>query len=175
MAKQTKTEHTGFRNGDLFCFHCGDSHSLGLPLAIDELTEKVKTFAQRHESCPKTWVEPKPESADTKSELENEDWWATKGEHGVSSKTMFNALCHGRKLENRSGNMTPSDPDDFRRCYLLIKAIPQWGTRLYLLESLSPTWKNIIENWDKLCEMLEDLMNKKKDNGMYKFMKSLGC
>ena len=39
----------------------------------------------------------------------------------------------------------------------------------------SEVWRRIVENWDKLCEMLEEQMKTGKANGMYEFMESLGC
>jgi hypothetical protein len=69
----------------------------------------------------------------------------------------------------------PADPDDFRRCYLLIKAVPQWKERLVELKSLSETWSKLVDNWDKLTEMLEEQMRTRKANGMYELMNSLGC
>ena len=35
---------------------------------------------------------------------------------------------------------------------------------------ISKEWKNVVDNWDKLSEMLEN-----RDKEMYSFMKTLGC
>lgn len=101
--------------------------------------------------------------------------WLHKGEKGTSSETMFGAIS-GLKIYYRQSH--PSDPDDFRRCYLLIKQVPQWRNELHKVAALSNTWFNIVENWDKLCEMMEEKMNawsrgEKSDRKMYEFMKSL--
>lgn len=178
MAK--KNEHTGFRNGDLFCFNCGASYKMQLPQPVDMAAAMMTQFAKSHSGCAKTWTEPVAES-NGKTEVENAEWWAINGEQGMSSKTMFNKLASSigvRKLKN-DYPCTPSDPDDFKRCYKLLQAVPQWKLRLNELKTLSPVWANLVDNWDKLTEMFEqnqreDWKNYKKV-GMYEFMKSLGC
>lgn len=133
----------------------------------------MKQFSKSHQHCAKTWVEPMAET-NGKTVEENANWWIRNGERGLSSETMFGYL-HDGGMKIAKWETTPSDPDDFRRCYLLLKAVPQWKSELHKLKSVSPVWSNLVDNWDKLTEMLEDLMEKKTDNGMYKFMKSLGC
>lgn len=94
---------------------------------------------------------------------------------------MFNHLAHTlqvRKLKNER-LCPPSDPADFRRCYKLLQAVPQWKARLNELKTISPVWEKLVDNWDKLTEMYEQ--NEKEDwknyekIGMYEFMKSLGA
>lgn len=172
-----KKEHTGFRNGDLFCFHCGTSYKWNLPQPVDMATAIMKQFAKSHKGCVKTWVEPVAES-NGKTEEENANWWLNNGEHGISSKTMFKYLCSFYKIAI-SYESTPSDPDDFKRCYKLLQAVPQWKSELHKMKSVSPVWAKLVDNWDKLTEMYEqnvreDWKNYKKV-GMYEFMKSLGC
>jgi hypothetical protein len=182
METKTKTKtkaHTGFRNGDLFCFNCGTSYKMNLPQPVTMAAALMTQFEKDHKGCKPTWKEPTTRGV--KTEEENANWWAVNGEHGISSKTMFNRLIYGlnvRPLTN-SYQGTPSDPDDFKRCYKLIQAVPQWKNRLGELKSLSPVWSKLVDNWDKLTEMYEqnvreDWKNYKKV-GMYEFMKSLGC
>ncbi len=61
MATKTKG-HTGFRNGDLFCFHCGTSQKLPLPIDMRLAGERMIGFNKVHKTCTKTWVEPTYES-----------------------------------------------------------------------------------------------------------------
>lgn len=179
MATKSK-EHTGFRNGDLFCFNCGTSYKMNLPQPVTMAAAMMKQFSADHKSCLKTWTEPVAE-LDGKTEEQNANWWAANGEHGISSKTMFNHLVKGtgiRPLQN-SYQCTPSDPDDFKRCYKLLQAVPQWKQRLDELKTLSPVWAKLVDNWGKLTEMYEQNVRENWKNykqvGMYEFMKSLGC
>ena len=86
-----KESHTGFRNEKLFCYHCGESQTMPVPIHIEIATAMMKAFEKIHKNCKKTWVEP-VNDPEGKGELENERWWIANGEHGISSKTMFNRL-----------------------------------------------------------------------------------
>lgn len=104
--------------------------------------------------------------------------WLSDGEHGISSKVIFSCLS-GLDLGERYKS-TPSDPDDFRRCYELILMVPEWRDELYKVGEISSAWFNVVKNWDKLTGMLLDQYERRKkgrsqNNGMYEFMKSLGC
>ncbi len=102
--------------------------------------------------------------------------WLLKGDRGTSAETIFGAITG--LFINRS-KYPPADPVDFYRCYKLIKAVPEWKSELHKVAELSKTWKNVIDNWDKLSELLEEHLKRDKgiraSNGMYEFMKQLGC
>jgi hypothetical protein len=157
-------------------------------MAISAMTDALSSFEKLHKNCPKTWKEPEPDL--TRPIEERIKWWVDLGEHGISSQTIWNVIVLRYKylsaIEFNHHTLSevllppvnyrsPVDPDDFRRCYLLLKAIPEWKEKLISLKEISPVWSNIVDNWDKLCEMLEEQMATKKANGMYEFMKSLGC
>jgi hypothetical protein len=172
-----KSSHTGFRNGDLFCFNCGISQKFPLPMPIKLAAEWLKGFDKTHRDCAKTWVEPVADGND-KSEQENIDWWLKNGEQGLSSQTIFKHLG-GVNLLGQWNDTHPSDLDDFKRCYKLLQAIPQWKSKLHIMKTVSPVWEKLVDNWDKLSHMYEqnvkeDWKNCKKI-GMYEFMQSLGC
>lgn len=146
-----------------------------LPMPVELASDFMKSFNRMHKNCTKTWTEPvaEPNNENTsRSIAQNMEWWLTKGEHGISSETMFYHLS-GRRVGRHES--PPSDPDDFRRCYLLLKAVPQWRVDLHKLKAVSQTWANLVDNWDLLTEKLEDMMKNKKANGMYELMKSYGC
>lgn len=173
MATKTKG-HCGFRNGDLFCFHCGGSFKMNFPQPVDVAAQQMRSFAALHRHCEKTWQEPTPETHD-KTEKENADWWLAHGAKGISSSTMFKYL-DGRDITG-GWESHPSDPDDFGRCYKLLQAVPQWKTQLHEMSAVSPVWARLVDNWDKLTEMYEqnvreDWKNHKKI-GMFEFMQSL--
>ena len=181
MAKKQKG-NTGFRNGDLFCFNCGGSYTINYPQPVSMASALMLQFAKDHENCPSTWVEPSNvEFANEKSIVENANWWATNGEQGMSSKTMFNYFAKDTpvRLILNERPTHPSDPSDFKRCYKLLQAVPQWKERLVELKTLSPVWERLVDNWDKLTEMYEQNVKENwvnyKKIGMYEFMKTLGC
>ncbi len=103
--------------------------------------------------------------------------WLLKGDRGISSETIFGAITG---LVINSSKYPPADPSDFYRCYKLINAVPEWKSELHKVAELSKTWKNVIDNWDKLSELLEEQIQWRDkgisaSNGMYYFMKQLGC
>lgn len=169
---------TGFRNGKLFCFNCGGSYEIPYPQPVSMAGALMKQFGEDHKDCQKTWHEPESGEQEEKGETENANWWAENGEHGVSSKTMFNHLSktlHVRRLKNDREDH-PYDPDDFKRCYKLLQAVPQWKARIGELKTLSPVWSKLVDNWDKLTEMYEQNVaedwNNYKKVGMYELMES---
>lgn len=173
MSKNSKNSHTGFRNNAMFCFNCGASETLLLPSPVDTATATMRIFIKHHKSCKKTWHEP-ANNPEGKTETENARWWMENGEHGTSSKTMFNVLSDDLYIENRHQSH-PSDPDDFRRCYKLLQEVPQFRLKLGRMSQKTKVWGNLIENWDALEGMLIEQMETKEANGMYEFMKKLGC
>jgi hypothetical protein len=162
---------TTIRNQKLFCLNCGGEFALNYPLPIDEMKKKTEAFDLLHNDCKKTWTEP---SADhSKSIQEKAMWWMGSGEKGMSSETMWNCFM-GKK--NFSVNH-PYDPDDFKRCYKLLEAVPEWKNELHKLKPLSTAWSNLVDNWDKLTEMFEENVRTEwkeyKRIGMYDFMQTL--
>lgn len=170
--KSTKTKsNTGIWNGDLFCFNCGQSQKMPLPMPITMASDMMKSFERIHKACKKTWTEPIAQPGD--SLLRNLTWWLKYGEHGISSKTMAEHL--GRINLGLKERSHPRDPSDFKRCYLLLKAVPQFKEILHDMKSVSSVWSNLVDNWDKLTELLEEQLINKTDNGMYDLMKKIGC
>jgi hypothetical protein len=172
-----KTEHTGFRNGDLFCFNCGTAYKMNLPQPVSMASAMMKQFAKDHKNCAKTWVQPVM-GTDERTERQKAEWWLQNGERGVSSETMFHYLSD-QKIRIGKYESTPSDPDDFKRCSKLLEAVPEWRSKLHLLKPVSPVWEKLVDNWDKLEEMFIEAKKlwaqNKGASEMYEFMKSLGC
>ncbi len=174
MARQE--EHTGFRNGDLFCFHCGDSHKIKLPMLATDAANVMLDFSKRHKNCKKTWQQPNVEETKMLSCVADKiKWWLVNGERGASAEAMFRMFTTTMVDPAKCTYVFPSDPDDFRRCYLLIKAIPEWRDRLPEMKKVSPVWENLVNNWEKLTELLEEQIKTGQPNGMYELMKELGC
>jgi hypothetical protein len=167
-----KVNHTGIRNSKLFCFHCGGEFNIPFPIAAEMLASITDGFNKMHKDCNPGWKEP--EANPTKSIYERAMWWRNYGETGASSKTMWNCFMQtpGKFEINH-----PYDPDDFKRCYKLLQAIPEWKNEMHRLKQLSSAWDKLVDNWDKLTEMYEENIRTEWKNykkiGMYDFMKTL--
>jgi len=83
--------------------------------------------------------------------------WLASGERGISSEAIVSQLT-GREIGRwRPGSDHPWDPDDFRRCELLLRAYPL--ARLVfpeLMPSRSPVWAAMVERWDELVALIEE-------------------
>jgi hypothetical protein len=80
--------------------------------------------------------------------------WLTAGEHGISSETMFCYLAFGTGTQPWWRNRYPLDPDDFRRCELLLDAVPELRERLPRMAELGPEWAALVERWGELAALL---------------------
>lgn len=119
-------DHVGIRNEKLFCFNCGQSKAIMYPLPITDLIQIQKEFTDLHKDCEQTWEEPMP---DMSLPLESRaGWWLVNGETGLSSKAMVGTFLDF--LTPISTNHYPHDPDDFKRCYKLLKVIPDYSKML---------------------------------------------
>ena len=163
--------HTTFRNSQLFCLNCGCSHKLQFPIPVDKMVDATKAFDTLHADCEKTWKEPEP-NMDLSWE-ERANWWMEHGERGTSSEVMWRTFM-GFTSDDVSA---PSDPDDFKRCYKLLKTVPEWKENMHALEELSPYWKALVGSWDKLTLMYERNVSEDwknhKEVGMYALMDKL--
>lgn len=130
----------------------------------------MEGFNKIHAKCKPTWKEPE---APQLSETQRAYWWMTNGEIGESSKSIWAYFMGQKELHPNH----PYDPDDFKRCYKLFKALPEWRARVTELKCLSDVWERLSMNWDKLTEMYEENertnWKKYKEIGMYEFMKTL--
>lgn len=98
--------------------------------------------------------------------------WLINGETGISSKTMA-AVSMGERIVQNHGMDAPYDPSDFRRCYLLVEAIPEIKEFFPEIGKVVPKFKGILENWDELCRLYERDKNKKSSPELYHRIKML--
>lgn len=183
MAK--KITHTTIRNSNLFCMNCGGEQVIPYPIQIPMMTAMMDAFNKMHKACNPVWKQPKVNQ--DLNEQEKALWWMNYGEHGTSSKTIWNVMMEDftRGVMIAPGTLDkvtmdaceyshPYDPDDFRRCYVLLNTIPEWKGKLDKMRNVSEVWNRLVDNWDKLTIMLEEAMKLEEDgknsDKMMKFM-----
>jgi len=112
---------------------------------------------------------------------ENALRWLAFGERGVSSNTMFTVITGINAMSGWNYYSHPLDPDDFRRCENLLRAVPEFREKLTLVSSISDIWRKLVENWGKIISLMEQESPGIFKGGYgqckkaYEFMQSLGC
>lgn len=94
-----------------------------------------------------------------------EEAWICGCDTGTSSKTIF-AVMRGTTPDHAD---IPYDPDDFGRCYRLLKLVPAWRPRLGEVAAKYPKWSGLVEHWDELTSLFEA----KEWKAMYDLMQRL--
>lgn len=105
-------------------------------------------------------------------------WWKNRGEHGISSCTIFYAFTGavlspivGRSL--RQAADVPHDPDDFRRCRLLLDLFPEWRADLAPLVHTFPWYGPLVEHWDEMDRLWDEESPSGRCQKLYDLMKEL--
>lgn len=83
--------------------------------------------------------------------------WLAFGERGLSSEAIVSHLT-GQRLGGRFHDRCvhyPHDPDDFRRCQLLLEAVPLAGLLFPAMQTASPEWARLVAAWDEIHELIE--------------------
>lgn len=85
------------------------------------------------------------------------EWWKLHGECGISSRTIAVAMTGDRNIlgfgHGDHGPSVPLDPDDFRRCELLLGLIPEWNEELHLVAERFPEWDPLVREWNSLRDL----------------------
>lgn len=79
--------------------------------------------------------------------------WLASGERGISSNSIFTHLTGINALESWSSHH-PHDPDDFRRCRLLLEQVPELKEQFQRMATASKAWAGLVRNWDSICEQM---------------------
>lgn len=137
---------TGGRVGEsAYCRRCGEGLILGMPIRIEVFLAAARAFEKSHRSCKEPgYKEPVPANL-----LE----WALSRDVGVSSMTIWSAVT-GRPSPYGAYDV-PHDPDDFARCYRLIKHFPEIEPQLQKVAELHSRWIPFVQNWPELTELYE--------------------
>lgn len=80
--------------------------------------------------------------------------WLRSGERGSSSEAIVERLT-GVPIGGRYGGGYPHDPADFRRCEMLLRAVPSARLGLSLMADVSPEWAGMVTAWDELVALGE--------------------
>ena len=79
--------------------------------------------------------------------------WFHFGEVGVSSEFIARYLT-GQTI--RGSFNDPADPDDFKRCEKLLRAVPSLRKEFPRMAEASTRWEFLVENWEAIAASLEE-------------------
>lgn len=96
--------------------------------------------------------------------------WLCSGETGLSSKTMV-CIHTGNEMDGDWGFRAPRDVADFRRCWLLVEAVPEIRNSFPLIAEKCPAFKGVIENWDVISAAYERERGSGKCPETYRLLK----
>lgn len=78
--------------------------------------------------------------------------WIRNGDTGTSSETIWSVLS-GHPVRKTD---IPYDPDDFGRCYRLLRVMPSWRARLGEVADVHSAWRPLVDAWDELTALYEE-------------------
>ena len=79
--------------------------------------------------------------------------WLAEGERGLSSEAIALTALGVHPIGHDAS--WPRDPDDLRRCLLLLEAVPEtFEHGLLVLAERCPKWAALVKVWDRLSETL---------------------
>jgi hypothetical protein len=83
--------------------------------------------------------------------------WLASGETGLSSEAMFWRFVqiYGVRDLRVHPKDHPYDPDDLKRCRLLLEQVPEFAAFLPAMADMSSTWKRLVDHWDELCSLMD--------------------
>ena len=84
--------------------------------------------------------------------------WLADGEVGLSSKCLALTVVRGKPyVDGLWGTPYPHDPDDLRRCVLLLNQASDIRVMAFpILAKYSPYWAGLIPQWDELVKLFRE-------------------
>jgi hypothetical protein len=119
----------------------------GLPADIKRLEAADETKARRRRLSEHLPPQATPEMRS----------WVENGDVGASSAAIFFKMT-GWHANPRMKDVDaePRDAADLLRCVQLLEAVPAFAGRISEMAEVSPGWKQLAENWDRLMNALDD-------------------
>lgn len=98
--------------------------------------------------------------------------WLLSDDTGTSSETIFAVMTKTKSPKYQS---VPLDPDDFGRCFRLLKRFPAWKDRLVEVALFYPEWGPLVREWERLSEMYRKAVTRDDEypSELYLAMQSL--
>ena len=96
-----------------------------------------------------TTATPAPQPA---VRIEEFNDWLRRGQRGISSETI---VAHLSGINVTTYRDVPYDPADFRRCEMLLRAVPAARGNLHRMGEVSEAWARFAAHWTELVELAQ--------------------
>jgi hypothetical protein len=84
-------------------------------------------------------------------QVDNLGRWLMVGERGMSSEAIVMNLRPGLAVGRRRDKLAhPHDPDDLKRCLMLLEDVPELVPDFPRMREVSPVWAALVDHWDEL-------------------------
>ena len=93
------------------------------------------------------------------------EWWRKRGDVGTSSLTIWSVFTG-----SLSAVGYPNDPDDFRRCKLLLDLIPEWRQDMGKITDRFPWYAPFVDRWAEFEKLYAEESQGKKAPKLYALM-----
>lgn len=119
---------------------------IGTPENLEKLRKSPRTLELSHAKATS--------EAGNSNLSEDAMKWLEFGERGSSSEAIFSRIT-GIALDGEVNTDHPLDGDDFRRCRLLLEAVPEFQAKLTLMKDVSTQWHSLVNSWQELCDVMD--------------------
>lgn len=176
MATKPKSEHVHTLNGGGFrCAHCGAKQDMAMPCDINVWIAAGKAFTKSHARCKapgKTtcaFCLQFGHEYQTCPAIANVEQWLRCHDTGLSSEQLAKAYLSKRPL----AEPYPWDPDDFGRCYRLMKRYPEILEWFWIAHFNCRVWLAYKQNWSEMTRLYEEELPSGKAPKLWALMQRL--
>lgn len=148
--KSKAPAHTGLGGKGFRCHNCGVEQEMAWPMSLAVMSAAGRAFEKEHAKC-----EPS-ERGRARFRFTTPEEWRASWDTGISSATIWSVCMDRRAFSDLPVGDVPQDPDDFGRCYRLLRAFPEWRAKLPRVADLYPAWKPLVARWDDLTRLYEE-------------------
>ena len=129
----------------LVCLYCGDAYQM-TPSPVYIASAILRAWSKFHRECKPTPERIAKIKTDWEAQFKSHEAWIHGTDRGRSSETLWNHFT-GRHEPNPD---VPHDAADFGRCHRLLRAFPEWRSRLHEVGHRYPAWKRLAGRWHEL-------------------------
>jgi hypothetical protein len=151
-------------DGGVLCQRCWKVERMPTPMPMEAMQHWFAYIGELHRNCE---IRPAPPPPRTPEE------WLASHDTGTSSKTIYRHMMGLPQSSTRIGY--PHDPDDFGRCFRLLRLMPAWRDRIGEMAAYGRVWNALAQHWANFTELYLEELPSGSCPKLYARMKELGA